>query len=165
MSNGSFELGGPLHYVYELEGTSHSDYALRAAERPYSRKVSFKVSLQTALEEGSRNGFLVVHDATTGKSQDCGVLIGGQKYLMADLSSSESPNRGGFAIAVPNIDQSAIFHLVVEVDLEARSITMSVNGEVTAIAPLAKEIHSISHYGFQVVNTKTYFSEIVVEGD
>lgn len=147
---------------YRLKGRNDG-FALKKTARPLRRRATFRCKIKSALTTGMRNGFIVFGaDKTPESLIKCGVLIGAGDITIMHGSLNDTSDR--IVRTSVDFDKSKTFDVTVRVDLEARQITLIVDGqEITA--KIRKEWNEINYYGYVAYQTETLFSPIEMAGE
>ncbi len=119
--------------------------------------------MRSLRREGTRNGLLCFGPtAKTEEMLKCGLYIGvGEGVVVYDhfAGSEDQVVRHPFVC-----DKAKTFDLRADADLKAKVVRVTIDGEVTFEAPIAKDWAAVRYVGYNVNSTETAFSAITVEG-
>jgi len=147
---------------YDLK-TSGEATAMKKAEKPWTKRVVFEMTLQARLrrEQGWQNGFLALGDSDKdAELLVAGVYIGGQNVAIFEGLSDGSAKTSRPAA----FDRDKGLDVKVTVDFAKRTIETSA-AKTTVTRPLPKHFRAVRYYGYHAMQTTTSFSEIKVSGE
>jgi len=138
-------------------------YAFRKTAKVYKEKVSFKVTVQSLKQTGTRNALIAFgNEPKPDSCEKAGVYLGAGD-LIIQHEGFGSPE-GSLTRLPIKLDAAAPQDLSIEVDLKARTITV-IRGEDKLSAPMAKGFKQIAWVGMHASSTESAFSKIEEAGE
>jgi arylsulfatase A-like enzyme len=143
--------------------TSSDGYALNKTSAPIRSRATFRFQTKTLKSDGQRNAlFAFGPDNNTVNMLKCGLYIGVQEHVVL-YGRFTAKSKKEIIRKEVKYDQGKTFDVEVTVDLDAQTISMSIDGE-TMSAPIKKDIKEINYYGCYLHGTTSAFSQIEVKG-
>lgn len=152
--------GHAMGYQLAADGQG---YAFRKTAKVYRKKATFKVTVQALPKTGSRNALLAFGPEPQPESCEKAGLYLGAGDLIIQHEGFGSPE-GSLQRLPVKLDVSQPQELTIEVDLQARTIAVSLGGDRLE-APMAKGFNEIAWVAMHATNTQSAFSKIVEAGD
>jgi len=161
----------PMGYELTVRGDFRPAWALKKLPEPFTKRMVLRGKVRSAVADIPenvdpnighvvRNAFLAFGDgASDARLAKAGAWIGGGKY-----SIFQGPWTPRLPAVFVEYDPDKTFDVQVEVDLEAQTVTATIDG-LKFTQPLEPRLRRITHYGFWVLNTSSQFSELEVEGE
>ena len=148
---------------YAMRGGSDG-VALRKLSAPLKKKAVLRATVRSLRTGGRQNGFLTFGpDADPDHLVHAGIYMKAGEYVV--IRGKESATRDDNRTRRPaTFDPKKAFEVVVEVDIEARRVTMTVDGTELR-APLPKRLEAIAWVGFAAHNASTTFSRLDLKGE
>lgn len=164
---GDFDLvlGGTISKYnsgYRFDSQNAEGSALYELETPIASSATLNVSYKTLVDQQIRNGMLVLSDRSGhgNTSIKIGSAIGGNQHVIF------FNDWGGWKdkITPPDYDQSALFELTVDVDLNKDLVRGTIDERIME-SSLPEGFNKITHIGYYVRGSETMFNPIKLNGD
>ncbi len=141
-----------------LETKKGSTSALGKLDKPVTGKATFKLKVQTAQKSRIRNGALLLKSSNK-RTVNAGIQIGSKQYSVSGEVVKEIRKSDA------KMNQSQVFDLTVTVNIPAKTLTMTVNGQEIGKTKLKNSFKDIAEAGFYVYRTATKFSDISIDNE
>ncbi len=153
-----------LNHLYETTGTTIDALAMQKLPQPITTgKITFKADSMSALNVGRRNALIAFGDGEEpgNKMMWAGIYIGAKAYTIQSLNPQTYEVKADVFSEDPQMDQSKVFAICIEVDLTNRMVTLIVDDKKRGELTIPETVKKITHYGYaHHKNTISYYSDI-----
>ncbi len=148
---------------YKVSSNGAISTFLHKLKNPITTSATLNMSYRNLPEnERRKNGLLVLSDRSgpTNSSVKIGSAIGGNQHVIFFNGWGDWKEK----ITPPDFDQSALFDLTVDVDVEKNAVRATINGHEMK-SSLPDDFEKITHIGYYVRGGITAFSPIKLNGE